>query len=257
MRFLIEFCTAKATQGSMGTVTDHALARNNYPMESNVLDHVKLDQVVATKAHSLREINFLEREYLVNFSGFLLIVRNPVDCILGNIPSKQIVGIEELIQRIEAEFEIWQGMIIKLIKTPMPVEIVNYSDLVSDSNESAKKVVESIYKLFHTEIDEDKYAELTNRLEKVKEISANVKGRKWNGVRSLNKGKCFYLRNIDPQYQGDVKNFFLTRLDYEEKWGEGANSINFELEREKFVRCGVIYDLVKKWKNDLDGLKFE
>ena len=255
VRFLIEFSTSKSTQGSMGTVSDHALARNNYPLDPEVLNHAKLDEIVATKAHSLKEINFLRREYLVDFSGFLLIVRNTVDCILGNIPTKQILDIHELINKIDAEFEIWQGLIIRLIKTPIPVEIVNYSDLISDSEEAINNVIKSIDKLFRTEMEKNRFEELKSRFTEIREVSAGVKGRVWNGVRSLNKGPCYYLRNIDPEYRDDLRRNFLEKLETEGSWGSDPNSIDFVKEKEKFVRSEAISHLLKGWREELENLE--
>ena len=89
-----------------------------------------------------------------------------MDCILGNIPTKQILDVHELINKIDAEFEIWQGLIIRLIKTPIPVEIVNYSDLISDSEEAINNVIKSINKLFRTEMEKNRFEELKADLQK-------------------------------------------------------------------------------------------
>ena len=46
------------------------LLRETITPDPEVLNPVKLDEIVATKAHSLKEINFLRREYLVDLVVF-------------------------------------------------------------------------------------------------------------------------------------------------------------------------------------------
>ena len=132
---------------------------------------------------------------------------------------------------------------------------MNYSDLISDSEEAINNVIKSINKLFRTEMEKNRFEELKSRFTEIREVSASVKGRVWNGVRSLNKGPCYYLRNIDPEYRDDLRRNFLEKLETEGSWGSGPNSIDFVKEKEKFVRSESISHLLKGWREELENLE--
>jgi hypothetical protein len=253
-RFFVEFLTSKATQGSMGTVGDHALAINEYPGDPDVLAHVDLGDIIATKAHSVKEINNLRGTFLVEFNAYLLIIRNPVDCILGNLRIAELDS-ESLVENIDAEFDLWQRLLIRMIKTPTKVEIVSYSDLVSESEDSKNSVLSSYVNLFGEDIVESNFAKLNSDYSAIRALSAGAKGRTWNGVRSLNKGPLFYLRKLDSGLQSVAQSRFLDRMDPSGIRGKPPDSLDFELDLNKFPRGKKVREIVALWHDELS--KFE
>ena len=238
----------------MGTIGDHALARNEYPDEPGILSHVDLREIIASKAHNIEEIANLRNNFLVEFGGFLLIIRNPVDCILGNLPindlDKNTIGGE-----IDQQFDIWQGLVVRMLKTPMKVEIVSYSDLISEEEGPKNSVLSSLNGLFGKDIDDKKYSELAADFSRIRAISAGAKGRTWNGVRSLNKGSLFYLKRLETDLKEIAINKFISRFDLASERSTPLDRILFEEHSRKFARAESIAGIMQSWKDELTGLR--
>ncbi len=238
----------------MGTIGDHALARNEYPGHPDVLSHVNLGKIVASKAHNIKEITNLRNHFLVEFSGFLLIIRNPVDCILGNLPIADLDN-NSIGEKIDDQFDIWQRLVVRMMKTPMKVEIISYSDLISEEERSETAVLTALHNLFEEEIDKEKYSELRGNFSGIRAISAGAKGRTWNGVRSLNKGPLFYLNRLDPSLREIAIEKFISRFDLSLERNNPLDRILFDGHSRKFTRVKIISERVQSWKNELTELK--
>ena len=84
---------------------------------------------------------------MVEFSGFLLIIRNPVDCILGNLSISELDN-HNIGEKIDDQMDIWQSLVVRMMKTPMKVEVVSYTDLISDVKSSKINVLNALERLF-------------------------------------------------------------------------------------------------------------
>lgn len=242
-RFLVEYITGSSTQGCIGTVGDVPICENKFPNNPDVLSHVEIDNIIAQKAHSAKELKNYGMSLGINPERILFIFRNPVDAILSHTPPKQFSG-DKLLSKISLEMDIWMDLVYLFVRTPLKCEAIFYDDLISDNMEEYSRALTALCRIFDSESDFGRLFHVINSYDEMKKISASGKGRTWSGVRSIGKGPYYHLDRFEDDHHVIMREFESKMVEFIKKLEKSSPGDG----RVKYPRLDLILETAREWK---------
>ena len=255
-RFIVEFITGKATQGCLGNSKDGPICKNTFAECPHVLAHVDDSRIIAQKAHSWSEIKSYSNEYAMNFAGMVHVGRNPIASVIGHTLTEPASDDwAEFLCGIQTQYDKWEGLLLKSLKTSIATQYVWYDDRVSGHWSDSIKSIKSISIAFWSEIQPDRLFELMADFDRVRSFSAIGKGRSWAGTRSLGAGEDFHLRTITADWQDALADFMVDRLAGTVESIKRTSNANEEYQSCKYRSCGELVQRLEQWSYQIQNMK--
>jgi len=251
-RFIIEYITGMATQGCLANPKDVPICENVFESNPTILSHVRRCEYVGQKAHSWEEVKEYSNHLSISFSAVLLILRDPINAIVGHILAEKME--DDLDEVLRTFYDSWQQLLIQTVRTPMRKAILNYDDLVSDLPSSYLIALQAITETFWEEVIPNRLFEMISDFDTFRAISASGKKRSWAGLRSVGKSPNFHLEKLNVSQKAFVVSYISNRLAESISKIEEITGTTIDRSGCKFSGTVKVVEQLRQWKKNLGEL---